>query len=497
MPKAPLKLSEKVSEEVGSGVSELYQRYVCDYCQEDIPGLRIKCADCLDFDLCLECFACGAQIGRHKNTHKYIFMNNGGFSIFRSRAQEDAAEEESALLGRGNRHKRLSTVASNGSGSSESNGFGSSNGGGDEDPWNAREEMRLLDAVEQFGYGNWKDISQFVESKSAEQCKEEYIRHYIHGLVGKHTWKEQLRGFAVDHTQSPDMGPLSPTLTGKLPPINVSAQEALLLAYMPHRDDFEDFDRDTENLVAQIADKSVEDEDVDVALKLAQCDIYERRLREQVRRKRVARDYQLVSRFYRENPIVQIGSNNKMISPVKISNQVRAVKKAEEPKQEITDALKPMTQFHTAQEFQRFVNNLCVEKELKVRVKELVKYRKHGLTKVSELVPFEKQRFKHEAKLKRLAKVKPGSVAAPSAKFLPSHGDYSLKAILDPEYEEKKASEGGGGVPGGGPGRRKKKRCKWSKKKLKTGRRLLLQQGCILTLASPARRDSTDSGTNG
>ena len=51
---------------------------------------------------------------------------------------------------------------------------------------------------------------------------------------------------------------------------------------MPHRDDFEDFDKETENLVAQIADKSVEDEDLDVALKLAQCDIYERKLREQV-----------------------------------------------------------------------------------------------------------------------------------------------------------------------------------------------------------------------
>ena len=54
------------------------------------------------------------------------------------------------------------------------------------------------------------------------------------------------------------------------------------LGYMPHRDDFEDFDKETENLVAQIADKSVEDEDLDIALKLAQCDIYERRLREQV-----------------------------------------------------------------------------------------------------------------------------------------------------------------------------------------------------------------------
>ena len=62
-----------------------------------------------------------------------------------------------------------------------------------------------------------------------DQVKEEYIKHYIHGLVGKHTWKEELRGYAVDHTQAADRGPLSPTLTGKLPPINVNYQEALLL----------------------------------------------------------------------------------------------------------------------------------------------------------------------------------------------------------------------------------------------------------------------------
>ena len=45
--------------------------------------------------------------------------------------------------------------------------------------------------------------------------------------------------------------------------------------------------------MAQIGDRSVEDEDIDTALNLAQVDIYERRLREQVRRKRVARDYQV------------------------------------------------------------------------------------------------------------------------------------------------------------------------------------------------------------
>ncbi len=48
----------------------------------------------------------------------------------------------------------------------------------------------------------------------------------------------------------------------------MAAQESLLLGYMPHRDDFEDFDKTVEGLVSQIGDKSVQDEDVDIALKL-------------------------------------------------------------------------------------------------------------------------------------------------------------------------------------------------------------------------------------
>lgn len=336
-----------------------------------------------------------------------------------------------------------------------------------------------------------------IEDKSMEEVKEEYITHYIHGLVGKHTWKEELRGYQIDHTQAADRGPLSPTLTGKLPPIAVSGQEALLLGYMPHRDDFEDFDKDTENLVSQIADKSVEDEDLDVALKLSQCDIYERRLREQVRRKRVARDYQLVSRFYRENPIVEIGFGAKF-SPQKISNQIKMVTKGDGPKQEIIDSLKSVTQFCTAQEFHNLVNNLCVGKELKVRVRELLKYREHGIKKISELVPFEKQRYKQEMKLKqrkyKLNKTGSSGTSTPNphfssvgSKFLPTYGDYSIKALLDIDYEIKEKN-----LPTSLMKKRAKK-SKWSRKKEKTGRRKLLEYGCILTVADPqSQNESTD-----
>ena len=483
------KIPAKVSNEVPSSLNELNQKYDCNYCLENIPGLRIKCADCHDFDLCLSCFACGAALGRHKSTHKYLFMNNGGFTIFPNGSPDltDRLKRNTAFYHRGYHTGHGTEISSLPEGITID--------------WNAREEMRLLDAVEMYGYGNWKDIAAHIESKTAEQAKEEYIKHYIHGIVGKHTWKEELRGYAVDHTQASDRGPLSPTLTGKLPPISVNRQEALLLGYMPHRDDFEEFDKSTENLVSQIADRSAEDDDLDIALKLSQCDIYERRLREQVRRKRVARDYQLVSRFYEKNPIVQVGFGSK-ISPQKIASQLKAKKRGDGPKAELLEALRGVIQFHTSQEFHQLINNICVEKELKVRLKELCKYRENGITQQSELVPFEKARFKRELKLRQRRKASKSLISSSaSTRFLPPLGDYSLKAILDPSYDETKATQtnGSNGAPARGPGglgksAKKKKRAKWARQKLKTGRRLLIQQGAILTVADPkGRRESTDS----
>jgi hypothetical protein len=37
--------------------------------------------------------------------------------------------------------------------------------------WSAREELHLLDAIEQFGFGNWEDISRHIETRSPEGIK--------------------------------------------------------------------------------------------------------------------------------------------------------------------------------------------------------------------------------------------------------------------------------------------------------------------------------------
>jgi transcriptional adapter 2-alpha len=44
-------------------------RFTCDYCQDDITKVtRIRCGDpeCVNFDLCLQCFSAGVEVAQHK-----------------------------------------------------------------------------------------------------------------------------------------------------------------------------------------------------------------------------------------------------------------------------------------------------------------------------------------------------------------------------------------------------------------------------------------------
>ncbi len=46
--------------------------YHCNYCNKNLSNVvRIRCAKCDDFDLCLECFSVGAEVNPHKNDHPY------------------------------------------------------------------------------------------------------------------------------------------------------------------------------------------------------------------------------------------------------------------------------------------------------------------------------------------------------------------------------------------------------------------------------------------
>lgn len=77
------------------------------------------------------------------------------------------------------------------------------------------------------------------------------MKRYVHGSVGQISWANKGAGEQVDpdfkkrfpqpidHTCPPDDGPLSPSLTQRLPPLDISQDEINQLGYMPLRDDYE------------------------------------------------------------------------------------------------------------------------------------------------------------------------------------------------------------------------------------------------------------------
>ncbi|KAL5097526.1 hypothetical protein RYX36_001853 [Vicia faba] len=116
----------------GQGASEGKRAlYHCNYCNKDITGkIRIKCAVCPDFDLCIECFSVGAEVTPHKSNHPYRVMDNLSFPLICP-------------------------------------------------DWNADDEILLLEGIEMYGMGNWAEVAEHVGTKNKEACIEHYKNVYL------------------------------------------------------------------------------------------------------------------------------------------------------------------------------------------------------------------------------------------------------------------------------------------------------------------------------
>lgn len=269
-----------------------------------------------------QCFATGAEIGPHRSDHKYQLTDSAG-TVQLSRAKG---------------------------------------------AWSGCEELRLLDAIEKYGFGNWEDVSKRIETRTADEAKDEYIAKYLSGCIGRNTWPHEAWPRLVDHTVA-DKGPLSQLLTQRLPPIDVTAEEAAQLQYMPHRNDFErEYDPTAEKLISSLV-FSVDDDETDIVLKLAQVDIYTRKLRERTRRKRMVQDYQLIQQYFR--------------------GAAAARRRHTKDQREFRDRYRVFAQFYTAVEFNRRLAGFEREKALRVRLSELYRYRWNGLQRIADAVHFE------------------------------------------------------------------------------------------------------------
>lgn len=359
-----------------------------------------------------------------------------------------------------------------------------------ESGWKAAEELALLEAVEVFGFGNWEDTAGMVGRRSADEVRDHFISYYVKGRVGRVTWSLASRDKyqAEDHTCSRD-GHLSPSLTTPLPSIpELSPLEQQHLGYMPKRDDFErEFDNEVEMLISTLRISPNDEDDLDVELKVAHIDMYNRRLRERFRKKAVVRNYGLVSEFYKSlsgdeeimslihpqspsaaatsltassselcrsspvdavaSPVAGYNNNSRMqsspipspasnakshsssplipSSPSITSGRSSAVnglatptkKRSLSPQKSATcdtlssqavdrlheqmkEKFKIYSQFQSALDQKQLLDGLKRERELKLRIKDLIRYRKSGITKLSEVDGLESARNERNEKRK-------------------------------------------------------------------------------------------------
>lgn len=208
--------------------------------------------------------------------------------------------------------------------------------------------------------------------------------------IGKVTWGKcgPPSNNVVDRSLPPG-APLSPSLNSPTKPTqDLSINDQLEMGYMPNRDDFEkEYDNDAENLISQLA--LCEDEDpTDREAKMALIDSYARRLAERVRRKKIAREHNLLNIFLKGGPLPGCRG-------------VKASSREGRMRREAFDKLRPCLQDMTSEELDTFMSNLESQMDLKGRIKDLSRARKNGLTRLEDLYDFEQARKRRDKLLHR------------------------------------------------------------------------------------------------
>jgi transcriptional adapter 2-alpha len=196
-------------------------QYHCDYCKKDIShAFRVKCAECIDFDLCVECFTSGVETQCHLNTHSYIPIGRNHFSLFCN-------------------------------------------------DWNADEEIILLEGVSKYGFGNWTEVAELISEynsvpKTKEQCETHYYDVHIEPFQAKQNHSLLSKWFGP--TETPDMSNpehrniLQDQMIGKYhQPVpkpligSLTSASCKVVGFMPLRGDFDvEYDNDAELVLSDI-----------------------------------------------------------------------------------------------------------------------------------------------------------------------------------------------------------------------------------------------------
>ncbi|WPK27528.1 hypothetical protein PUMCH_004920 [Australozyma saopauloensis] len=219
--------------------------YHCDVCSSDCTNrIRIKCAICTDYDLCVPCFASGSATLDHKPWHDYQIIEQNTYPIF------DA-------------------------------------------DWGADEELLLIQGCETFGLGNWQDIADHIGNRSKEEVEKHYNAVYLDSnLYPLPKMDEDFSDILAHDFLLKRKHRLEERKNMPLPPPKIKPSASVPLCheiqgYMPGR---LEFDHEAENEAeVPVKDMIFDPDDLagDIDLKLTVLDIYNSRLTTRAEKKRV------------------------------------------------------------------------------------------------------------------------------------------------------------------------------------------------------------------
>ncbi|KHJ46501.1 hypothetical protein D918_03554 [Trichuris suis] len=253
------------------------------------------------------------------------------------------------------------------------------------DPWTIKEELRLLETVEAFNLGDWQDVQRCINPKrTAEEISSHYEDCYLNGRLGKEVSNGLTYAQLTDHTSTSSC-PTEVTRTDGNGYCNkYNSHDLRLLAYMPHRDDFEkEFMNDAESLISNLLFIS-DGRQIEHEAQLCLISMYISRLNERRKCKKLIGEYDLISQFLKEQRPCGI-HNYWKYSPA----DVRRMKEERSDKmcvlleclfRELKEGFRRFCQFIPASELEALISNLMKERAVKSRIEELQEYCKNGVT---------------------------------------------------------------------------------------------------------------------
>lgn len=276
----------------------------CLGCASEIVKPFIACEDCrpVTVCVCLACFGKGFETDTHQSDHRYEVIKDD-FVLFES-------------------------------------------------CWSAAEELRLLEAISEFGFGNWTEIANHLGTKSAKDCEFHYCKHYINDS------ESPLPEFkSPDFTYFPCHIPFRAS-DDPPRPAEGSALQKDMAGYSAARGDFAVEHNDYAELDIKDMEFSDCDDAVEKQLKLAVLDIYRNIIKERQRRKKIVMKFGLIN----------MTKNLLHTHPYECSLGLQAVTR-----------LKTLSHLVTPQKWDFVLEALHWSTLLKQQISQLKKYRENGL----------------------------------------------------------------------------------------------------------------------